>query len=346
MEKQCIGIDISKDYLDCCFGTSDSSQNQKFGKSKRFSNDYCGFKELLQWSDEHNASASRQVYYIMEATGIYYEHLAYFLNEHDCKLSVLLPNMVKHYSLSLNVKTKTDQKDSEVLCRLGLERKLSTWNMPTKIMRDLKFLSREYREAKAKITQAKNQLHAKQYSHDCPATTQKRLEKQVSLLELQVLEIEAELRLLAISDAGFYDKVEKICSIPGISFITTICIIAETNAFALITNVRQLASYAGLDIQHNQSGNKQGKTRISKKGNSFIRHALYMPALCATRFNPLMKEFYNNLKDRKPAKKIAVIAVARKLLILIYKLWKSNMEFDPNYKENKKVDRIAPAYTG
>ncbi|MCS3867829.1 transposase [Chryseobacterium ginsenosidimutans] len=344
MEKQCIGIDISKDYLDCCFGTSDSFQNQKFGKSKRFKNDYCGYKELLQWSDEQNAS--REVFYVMEATGVYYEHLAYFLNEHHCKLSVLLPNMVKHYSRSLNVKTKTDQKDSEVLCRLGLERKLRTWNMPTKIMRDLKFLSREYREVKAKINQAKNQLHAKHHSHDCPVSTQKRLKTQVSLLEVQVSEIESELRLLVMSDTEFSDKVKKICSIPGVSFITTICIIAETNAFALITNGRQLASYAGLDIQHNQSGNKEGKTRISKKGNSFIRHSLYMPALCATRFNPLMKEFYNNLKDRKPVKKIAVIAVARKLLILIYKLWKSNMEFDPNYIENKKIDRVAPAYTG
>ena len=71
-----------------------------------------------------------------------------------------------------------------------------------------------------------------------------------------------------------------------------------------------------------------------------------MPALCATRFNPVMKDFYNNMNDRKPAKKIAITAVARKLLILIYTLWKNADEFDPAYEENKKVDRVAPAYTG
>ena len=82
-----------------------------------------------------------------------------------------------------------------------------------------------------------------------------------------------------------------------------------------------------------------------KKGNSFIRHSLYMPALCASRFNPIMKDFYNNLKDRKPAKKIAVTAVARKLLVLIYILWKNNDVFNSSY-EQKKVDRVAPAHTG
>lgn len=344
MEKHCVGIDVSKDYLDCCFGSTDSFQNQKLTKTKKFGNDQAGFKELLKWVKDQKVSP--EIVFVMEATGVYYEHLAYYLSEHNCTLSVLLPNMVKHYSKSLNVKTKTDQKDSEVLCKLGLERKLTCWNTPTKIMRNLKILSREYREVKDKITQTKNQSHARHHSYGCPVSTQKRLKKQLDLLEVQVMEIEAELRMLAMSDSEFYERIQKICSIPGVSFITVICIIAETNGFALITNTRQLASYAGLDVQHNQSGSKQGKSRISKKGNSFIRYALFMPALCATRFNPVMKDFYDNLKERKPAKKIAVTAVARKLLILIYILWKNGDEFDPAFEENKKIDRVAPAYTG
>ncbi len=126
------------------------------------------------------------------------------------------------------------------------------------------------------------------------------------------------------------------------SFITVVCVVAETNAFALISNCKQLTSYAGLDIQQNQSGSREGKTRISKKGNSFIRYALYMPALCASRFNPSMKSFYRNLSERKPAKKIAVTAVARKLLCLIYVLWKKEEEFNINYEENKNTDRVSP----
>lgn len=344
MEKQCIGIDVSKDSLDCCFGQSDSSQNQKFGKSKRFKNSKIGFIELLKWSKEQQGSG--ELIFVMEATGVYYENLAFFLSEHHCKLSVLLPNMVKYYSKSLNIKTKTDQIDAEILSKLGLERKLMNWKMPTKIMRNLKFLSREYREVKFKINQVKNQIHARKHSHDCPSTTAKRLQKQLVLLEKQVSEIVKELTALAKTDVAFYEKIEKVCSIPGVSFITVIAILAETNAFCLITNAKQLTSYAGLDIMHNQSGNKQGKTRISKRGNSFIRHALYMPSLCAIRFNPELKKFYEKLADKKPAKKIAITAVSRKLLILTYTLWKNETEFDVNHEENKNIDRIAPAYAG
>ena len=96
----------------------------------------------------------------------------------------------------------------------------------------------------------------------------------------------------------------------------------------------------------NQSGNKQGKTKISKRGNSFIRHALYMPSLSAARFNPELKKFYEKLVDKKPAKKIAITAVSRKLLILTYTLWKNNTAFDVDHEGNKNVDRITPAYAG
>lgn len=340
MEKQCVGIDVSKDYLDCCIGCIDSDQNHKLQKSKRFSNNEIGFKSLLNWVSD--LQVIDHLIYVMEATGVYYENLIYYLTENDCKASVLLPNMVKHYVKSLNVKTKTDKVDAEVLCRLGLERKLEFWRRPSKILRELKFLSREYREIKYKIHQVKNQLHARFYSHQCPENTERRLKKQISLLETQVLEIEAEIRILVMTDSSFYDKIQRVCTIPGVSFITVVCIVAETNAFALISNSKQLSSYAGFDIQHNQSGSRQGKTRISKKGNSFIRHALYMPALCASRFNPSMKSFYSNLTERKPAKKIAVTAVARKLLCLIYILWKKDEEFNIDYEEHKKADRVSP----
>lgn len=205
--------------------------------------------------------------------------------------------------------------------------------MPSKMMREIKFLSREYREAKAKMVVVKNQLHARNHSYGCPESVEKRLKKQISLLETQLLEIEAELRTAAMSDTKLYDKIGRINTIPGVSFMTTISILAETNAFALVRNAKQLVSYAGLDIEHKQSGLKAGKTKISKKGNSFIRNALYMPALCAARHNPEMKLFYQRLIERKPAKKIGITAVARKLLILTYILWKNDMEFNPHKPE-------------
>lgn len=331
--KQCIGIDVSKDYLDCCMGSSDSEEHQTFSKSRKFSNTEEGFRELLKWVNTQKLT--QEILFVMEATGVYYENLAYWLNNEDQKLCVLLANKVKYFAKSLNVKTKTDSKDAKLLSLLGLERKLDLWHMPSKALREIKFLSREYRENKAKLVLIKNQLHARNHSYGCPESTANRLKKQIILLETQLLEVEAELRAQVMSDSVLYDKIARICTIPGVRFITAICIVAETNAFVLVENAKQLVSYSGLDIQHNQSGLKEGKTKISKKGNSFIRNALYMPALSASKHNPNLKDFYNLLCERKPAKKIAVTAVARKLLILIYILWKNDSEFNPQYEQQK-----------
>lgn len=330
-QKQCIGIDVSKDFLECCIGSSDEDQNEQFSKSKSFDNAKEGFEQLLKWVNE--SRCCQNLVFIMEATGVYYENLAYWLDGKGEQVCVLLPGKVKHFTKSLNVKTKTDSVDAKILSKIGLERKLSLWTVPSKMMRDIKFLCRELREIKEKIVHSKNQLHAKNHSYDCPQAVKQRLARQISLLEGQLLEIEAELRVAAMADRAFYDKLLKLQTIPGLSFVTIICILAETNAFALVLNAKQLASYAGLDVQLNQSGNKAGKTRISKKGNSFIRTALYMPALSASQCNPLMKVFYSRIAEKKTSKKIAVTAVARKLLILMYIMWKNNTEFNINQNE-------------
>lgn len=338
IQRQCIGIDVSKDSLECCIGCIDEEQNQTFSKTKSFDNGLSGFEQMLSWVNE--SRSCQNLVFAMEATGVYYENLAYWLDGKEEQVSVLLPGKVNFFTKSLNVKTKTDSVDAKVISQFGLERKTPNWKMPSKMMREIKFLCRELREIRDKIVISKNQLHAKNHSHECPPSVTKRLLKQIKLLEAQVLEIEAELRVAAMMDSAFYDKIIKLETIPGLGFVTIMCILAETNAFALVMNGKQLASYAGLDVQFNQSGNKTGKTKISKKGNSAIRRALYMPALSATRCNPLMEVFYSRLSEKKPSKKIAVTAVARKLLILTYTLWKNETEFDATYKKVGRYDDL------
>ncbi|MBI1939862.1 MAG: IS110 family transposase [Ignavibacteriales bacterium] len=98
-----------------------------------------------------------------------------------------------------------------------------------------------------------------------------------------------------------------------------------------MTNQKQLASYAGLDVVFNDSGIKKGKTSISKRGNKFLRKAVFMPALSACQHNHKMKELYLRLLSKGKNKKLSLIAVARKLLLLIYTIWKNNAEYIPNY---------------
>lgn len=327
--KDCVGIDVSKDYLDCCLGSLSENKEPTFNEVGKFQNSSTGFKELHKWVK--SLKSQGDILFVMEATGVYYENLAYWLYERGFNLSVVLPNKVNHYAKSHNIKTKTDGMDAKVLAKMGLERNLNRWQVTSKAMREIKLLSREYREIKRKVTTTKNQLHAKSSGYQYPSSSIRRLKKQIKLLENQLVEIEAELRVAVMKDEVLTDQVERLETIPAVSFMTIICVLGETNAFALVKNAKQLASYCGLDVQHKQSGLKQGKTRISKKGNSFIRQALYMPALCATQHNPQLKTFYNRLNETKTVKKIAVTAVARKLLILIYTLWKNKTEFNPDY---------------
>ncbi len=120
-------------------------------------------------------------------------------------------------------------------------------------------------------------------------------------------------------------------------------VLAETRCFQLVTNQKQLSSYAGLDIVFNDSGLKKGRTSISKKGDTFIRKALFMPALSACRANPKFKEFYQRLVAKGKNKKLAIITVTRKLLLLIYTLWKTNSPYIPDYKSVHLVSETLSA---
>ena len=126
------------------------------------------------------------------------------------------------------------------------------------------------------------------------------------------------------------ERIDRITTINGIGFMTVVTVVAETNGFALITNRKQLTRYAGLDVPAHQSGPVDPKRHISKQGNVHIRTALYFPAIVSTQCNPQMKDFYRRLCARNTqSKMIGITAAMRKLLLLIYSLWKSGEEYDP-----------------
>jgi hypothetical protein len=106
-----------------------------------------------------------------------------------------------------------------------------------------------------------------------------------------------------------------------------------------------LVSYAGYDVVENQSGNHSGKTRISKKGNSRLRRILHMPAFNAVRFNePTCKALYDRVYERSGIKMKAYVAVQKRLLLMAYALWRSGVEYNPEYLANRveKDKKIVP----
>ena len=172
--KYVVGIDIAKDTFVACFGRIDLHQHVSFGKEITFANTLAGFTTLLAWASKQQGGAA-PCWFVVEATGVYYEELAYFLADNAQSLSVLLPNKVKHFAQSTEQKSKTDQLDARLLCRFGLERALPAWQPPTPALRQLRALSRERQSLTQQAARLKTQRHAYEYSYQPDARTLARL---------------------------------------------------------------------------------------------------------------------------------------------------------------------------
>ena len=270
----------------------------------------------------------------MEATGVYYEELAYFLHHKNQTISVQLAQKIKYFAKSCNLKTKTDKVDSKMIAEFGIEKNLSgtdLWTPPSKEFKTIRDLVREQASIKKVQISAKLQLHALNSSHDANKEVIKMKEEQISFYEKQIITVKKEIDRLVELDKELSSKIKNIESVNGLGFATIITILVETNGFLLFKNIRQLVSYAGLDVIENESGKHKGKTRISKKGNARIRAALFMPAMSAIQCNKNLKTFYERVIKGQAVKKQGVIAVMRKLLILIYTLWNKNEEYIEDY---------------
>lgn len=333
--KQCVGIDVSKDSLEVCFSQIDTQQTVIVKATKKFANRVGGWKALEAWI-KRLGKTEISLWVVMEATGVYYEGLAYYLKSQAYQVAVLLPNKSKSYLQSLNIKTKTDAVEARALAQMGLERKMKAWRGFSGIMLQIKRLSREREAVQEHIVAASNQLHAHKHEHEADKKTLQRAQQHLKFLQKQVTEIDHHIGQTLQQDPELKAKVDNVCTIKGVGLLTAVTVISETNGFDLIENKAQLVSYAGYDVVERQSGTSiKGKTRISKKGNAHIRRALHYPALSAARYEPKLKDLYQRVVERNPkAKMVALVAIQRKLLVLIYTLYKNNTAYDPTYSKN------------
>ncbi len=271
------------------------------------------------------------VCFVLEATGVYYENLAYFLRESGFDISVVVPHKTKNHAKTLKQKSRTDKLDAGKLATYGLEKELTLWEVPYRIMKELKALTREYSSLKDMKAEVMNRIHAQKHSYQPLKKILKRHEQIIRLYEKQMKAVLQQIKDLVKTDEELNRKIKKIMSIDGVGFITLVTVVSETNSFSTIRNSKQLASYAGYDIVIDDSGKKKGKQSISHIGNSHLRASVYMPAFSAIQCNKTLREFYQRLLAKNKLKKVALIAVARKLLLLIYTLWKKDEEYNPDY---------------
>jgi len=311
---QNVGIDMSKSSFSVCFSIEDDGRIIVIKKTGKFSNTAKGFAKFVIWVEK------------MRKEGI---PLFFTFDYH---VSVELPNKAKAYAKSLNVKTKTDKVDAKILAQMGLERRLARWIPASTQMYELKKECRERIRLVEFRTALKNQIHAEKHSAKPNEKMLCRSQETIALLNKQISQIEKDARKRVNKDKELKEKIDNICQVKGLGFISVLTVIAETNGFVLFTNGKQLTSYSGYDIVQRESGSSiNGKNRISKKGNSYIRGILYMPALAAIRYNEEFKNLYERVFERTRISKKGNVAVQRKLLLLIYTLFTKNEPYDPNY---------------
>jgi transposase len=340
--KQSVGLDVSKDRVSACF-----SQWEEVGQIRVVSRgDFLltakGLSRLATWT-EGLSRAGVPLHLVMEATGVYYEQLAWFLHARNYRVSVLLPNHSSAFGRSLGFKSKTDAIDAQKLAQMALERQLPQWQPPSDTWLKIKRLCRERAEFLNEMTAFKNRLHAKKHAYAPEKSGLERTKESIRFLQKQIKKVEADIRKTLAQDPLTSQRLQKVCSIPGVGPLTAAAIVAETNGFCLFKNKAQLVSYAGYDVVENTSGTSlKNPGKISKKGNGHLRKALYFPALVAVKRSPLFKEIYDRVFDKTRIKMKAYVAVQRKLLILIYTLYKNNVPFQPNFQSAKTPPKTNP----
>jgi transposase len=330
MLKYSLGIDISKKDFHACLSVIDFKQQVKVKASSKFTNQPRGFKELLLWITRHKKEPDIPLVITLEATGVYYENCALFLFKAGFDVSVVLPNNAKNYMKGVGLKTKNDKIDAAGLARMGAEQCLELWQPMDEFFFTLRALTRHHQSLQELKTNVNNQLHADLHSIYSSRTVIKHLKKLIAGIEKQLEEVEQEIHRHLYSHEETAQKIDHIIAIKGLGYMTVAAILAETNGFALFRSIPQLVSYAGYDIVERQSGDRKGKTRISKKGNSHIRRAMHLPAFNMVRYDVGdFKPFFERILKKHNQKMKAYVAVQKKLLVLIYTLWKKGEVFKP-----------------
>ena len=325
--KYSVGIDIGKESFAVCMSVINQDQSVKVLGSRSFKNSLGGFKNLDYWIKKKQ-KLPLDLRVNMEATGVYHERVAWFLHSNSYHVSVTLPNQAKRYLQGIGIKSKNDKTDAIGLARMGAEQNLAPWNPPEESFMTLRDLTRQRQQIQESKTVFNNQKEAYLFSqHQHPAVI-KNLNRILKTLEKTLKDLDDTLLKIIHEDPELNEKIERITQIKGVGWLTVVTILAETSAFHMIKNQSQLVSYAGYDIVENQSGNHTGKTRISKKGNARIRRILHMPAFSVVASQePAFKALYERVYDRTKIKMKGYVAVQRKLLVVIYALWKNEQQY-------------------
>lgn len=315
-----LGIDISKLTFDTYLLVAERHTHAVFANKLE------GFAKLHTWLNNRGVN---QLHACMEATGAYGQALADFLHGAGVKISVVNPFAIKSFGQSRLQRNKTDKLDAKLIAEYCKTLAPPAWQPWPQQYRTLQALVRRRETLKNLLHKERNRLSEANY----PPMVQQDIQEHIMEIQNHIQYLQKAISQHIRQHPNLLKAFNLLCTIKGIGAITAAYLLAEIGPIYHFKNARQLAAYAGLTPRHHFSGTSvRGKTPLSKRGNAALRNCLFMPALVAKRYNPIVQAFSERLAANGKVPMEIVAASMRKLLHIVFGVLKSGKPFDPNFQ--------------
>ncbi len=291
-----VGIDVSKRWLEV----------QVYGEatSRKLGNDVDGFASLIE-----HAKLLQPELIVFEATGGYERRAVKALNEAGFRVCVVNPTRVRRFAEALGVLAKTDKIDARMIAHFANVVRPAANGRQTPLEEQLAACVERRRQLLVELVAEKNRLST------CPSCVREGIEEHIAWLEEHIERLETDIQTCIRQKPEWQARAEIIDSVPGVGPVTAATMLAELPELGQL-NRQKIAALVGVAPFNKDSGPRQRKRKIFG-GRAGVRRTLYMAALSATKFNPVIRAFYASLLQRGKEKKVALTACMRKLLVII-----------------------------
>jgi len=270
------------------------------GKISHYENNEEGFKDFIKEVDKVSSRI------VMESTGRYHKGLEKYLKTKGYEVYVINPTRIRHFAKSLGILSKTDNIDAKVIAMFG--EKMDLERREFKSNENLRNLILRHKQLVDIIKMEKNHKEGL-----IDKVILKYIDKNIKGLEKELSEIDAKIIELIQSDDELKTKYDRLTKVKGIGVITAAVLLSEMPELGHLER-NKITALSGLAPRNRDSGNYKGKRYIGG-GRKAVRDALYMAAVSASRFDPVIREFYLRLIARGKPFKVAITACMRKLIL-------------------------------
>jgi transposase len=291
-----VGIDVSKRWLEVCVNEQ--------AKSRKIGNDADGYRSLVE-----SMQAVGPELIVFEATGGYERRAAKALSEAGLAVAVVNPTRVRRFAEALGILAKTDKIDAQVIAHFASVVKPAANGRQTPLEEQLAACVERRRQLLVQLVAEKNRLST------CPDCIRDGIQEHIAWLEEQIARLEVDIATFIRQEPAWQARADIIDSVPGVGAVTASTMVAELPELGQL-NRQKIAALVGVAPFNKDSGPKKRKRRIFG-GRAGVRRTLYMATLSATRHNPIIRAFYQKLRQRGKEKKVALTACMRKLLVII-----------------------------